>query len=60
MPADKVNYTYVVGTYNDELHYKYIFACDNEDFGVHAAEYWFKLLKAWKKEIETEVIIEKL
>ena len=60
MPADKVNYTYVVGTDNDELHYKYIFASDNEDFGVHAAEDWFKLLKAWKKEIETEVIIEKL
>ena len=60
MPADKVNYTYVVGTDNDELHYKYIFASDNEDFGVHSAEDWFKLLKAWKKEIETEVIIEKL
>lgn len=60
MPADKVNYTYVVGTDNDELHYKYIFASDNEDFGVHTAEDWFKLLKAWKKEIETEVIIEKL
>ena len=60
MPADKVNYTYVVCTDNDELHYKYIFASDNEDFGVHSAEDWFKLLKAWKKEIETEVIIEKL
>ena len=60
MPADKVNYTYVVGTDNDELHYKYIFASDNEDFGVHSAEDWFKLLKTWKKEIETEVIIEKL
>ena len=60
MPADKVNYTYVVGTDNDELHYKYIFASDNEDFGVHSAEDWFKLLKAWKKEIETEVIIEKI
>ena len=60
MPADKVNYTYVVGTDNDELHYKYIFASDNEDFGIHSAEDWFKLLKAWKKEIETEVIIEKL
>ena len=60
MPADKVNYTYVVGTDNDELHYKYIFASNNEDFGVHSAEDWFKLLKAWKKEIETEVIIEKL
>ncbi len=60
MPADNVNYTYVVGTDNDELHYKYIFASDNEDFGVHSAEDWFKLLKAWKKEIETEVIIEKL
>ena len=60
MPADKVNYTYVVGTDNDELHYKYIFASDNEDFGVHSAEDWFKLLKAWKKEIETEVILEKL
>lgn len=60
MPADKVNYTYVVGTDNDELHYKYIFASDNEDFGVHSAEDWFKHLKAWKKEIETEIIVEKL
>lgn len=59
MPADKVNYTYVVGTDGQDLRYYVTFASDNEDFGVHSAKDWFGLLQAWKREINEEVIITK-
>lgn len=50
-PANKDNYAFVVGTDNDHLSYKVIYASDNETFGYHSAKEWFEFLKEWKKEV---------
>lgn len=58
LPANKDNYPYVVGNMTDELHYNITFCSDNESFGYHSAEEWFKYLDAWKEELEKPVIIK--
>ncbi|MCD8210112.1 MAG: DUF4861 domain-containing protein [Prevotella sp.] len=50
--ANKDEYTYVVKTDTDNLHYKITFASDNENFGYHSEKEWFDYLKAWKQNIE--------
>lgn len=57
-PANKDNYPYVIGNATDELHYNISFCSDNESFGYHSAEEWFKYLDAWKNELEAPVIIK--
>ena len=52
-PANKDNYTLVVGTKDMRLSYKIIYCSDNESFGYHAAKDWFHYLKLWRKEVET-------
>ncbi len=51
-PANKDEYTYVVGTGTDELHYKITFCSDKETFGFHGEQEWFDHLKQWRKDIE--------
>ena len=51
-PANKDNYTFVVGTSDNHLNYKIIYCSANESFGYHSAKEWFDFLKNWK---ETEV-----
>lgn len=57
LPANKDNYPYVVGNATDELHYNITFCSDNETFGYHSAEEWFKHLDAWNEELEKPAII---
>ena len=49
-PANKDNYAFVVGTSNSHLCYKIIYCSDNETFGYHSAEAWFKFLQTWKQQ----------
>ena len=58
LPANKDNYPFVVGTDTDELNYHITFGSHNESFGYHSAKAWFNYLKAWKRELETPVIIK--
>ena len=52
-PANKDNYTFVVGTDDRHLSYKVTYCSDNETFGFHSAEAWFEYLKSWKeKEVD--------
>ena len=57
-PANKDNYTYVLQIPGKSMHYKVIYTSDNESFGYHTADEWFKYLKAWKREIEQPIIIQ--
>lgn len=58
LPANKDNYPYVIGNATDELHYNITFCSDNESFGYHSADDWFKYLDAWKEELEKPVIVK--
>ena len=49
-PANKDNYTFVVGTTNRHLSYKITYCSDNENFGYHSAQAWFDYLKQWKQQ----------
>ena len=51
-PANKDQYTFVVGTSDNHLSYKIIYCSANESFGYHSAKEWFDFLKNWK---QTEV-----
>lgn len=55
MPADKENYTYVVGVDKEnELHYNICFTSAREQgFGYEGAQAWFDYLKQWKEMLET-------
>ena len=55
-PANKDNYTFVVGTSDNHLNYKIIYCSANESFGYHSAKEWFDFLKNWKQtEVEQPV-----
>ena len=55
-PANKDQYTFVIGTPDDHLNYKIIYCSDNESFGYHSAKEWFDFLKNWKQtEVEQPV-----
>ncbi len=60
LPANKDNYPYVVGNFTDEFHYNITFCSDNENFGYHSADDWFKYLNAWKEDILNPVIIKQV
>lgn len=50
---DKLNYTLVVKPQSRHLTYYIAYASDNESFGMHSGNAWFKWLKTWKQELET-------
>ena len=55
-PANKDQYTFVIGTSDNHLNYKIIYCSDNESFGYHSAKEWFDFLKNWKQtEVEQPV-----
>ncbi len=55
-PANKDQYTFVVGTSDNHLSYKIIYCSANESFGYHSAKEWFDFLKNWKQtEVELPV-----
>ncbi len=55
--ATSDEYTYVLKTTTDEIHYKITFASDNENFGYHSDKEWFDYLKTWKQSIEEPLTI---
>lgn len=57
LPANNDNYPFVVTTANERLNYHITFGSDNETFGYHSSEQWFDYLKAWKRELESPVIV---
>ena len=57
MPANKDNYGFVLHTNSRELHYRFLFASNNESFGFHSANAWFNFLKQWRKEVEKPIEI---
>ncbi len=60
LPANKDNYPYVVGKFDDEFHYNITFCSDNETFGYHSDKEWYAYLKAWKEELNAPVIVRKV
>ena len=58
LPANTDNYPFVVGNATDELHYNITFGSDNESFGYHSSEEWFRYLDAWKDELEQPAIVK--
>lgn len=48
-PANKDQYTFVIGTSDNHLNYKIIYCSDNESFGYHSDKEWFDFLKNWKQ-----------
>ena len=56
-PANKDNYTYVLKVDGRAMSYKVNYCSDKETFGYHSAKDWFSYLKAWKREIESPVIV---
>lgn len=60
VPADKDNYTFVIGTPGNDMHYTLTYSSDDETFGYHNSKDWFKYLKEWRKEVETPVIVKVL
>lgn len=56
-PANKDNYAYVIHVNGDYMSYKVTYTSANETFGCHSANEWFKLLTAWKKEVENPVTV---
>ena len=57
-PANKDNYAYVIATDTDELHYKITFCSDNESFGLHSDDEWYKFLEEWKDDLSHPVNIK--
>lgn len=58
LPADKDNYTFVVGTEGNDMRYMLTYTSDNETFGYHNSKDWFAFLKEWKRELQTPVIVK--
>jgi hypothetical protein len=56
-PANKDNYTYVLGIKGNHMAYKVNYTSANESFGYHSAQEWFDYLKAWRKELEKPVVV---
>lgn len=59
-PADKDNYTFVIGTQEDRISYKIVYTSDNEEFGFHSAKDWFKFLKEWRRECDSPCEVMRL
>ena len=57
-PANKDNYAYVLKVNGKSMRYKVSYCSANEDFGFKSATEWFAHLKAWKKQVESPVIVK--
>ena len=57
-PANKDNYTFVIGTEGKALSYRIAYCSDNETFGMHSANEWFKWMQDWRKEVEKPIIVK--
>lgn len=55
--ATKDNYAFVLHTDSRALHYRLLFASNNETFGFHSAKEWFAYLKQWRKETEQPLVV---
>lgn len=51
-------FTYVVGTKDQTLNYRIAYSSDNEDFGFHNANSWFRFLRMWKDDCEQPITIK--
>ena len=49
------DYTYVVKASGNRISYKVAYGSDNEDFGFHSSEQWFKWVKEWKRSIASPI-----
>ena len=58
-PANKDNYAFVVAPKGKTMSYKVAYCSDNETFGYHSSTEWFNWLKAWRKEVDSPVIVIK-
>ncbi len=56
-PANKDNYAFVVKADGKHMAYKVTYTSANETFGYHSAKEWFNYLTAWKREVESPVIV---
>jgi len=56
--ANKDNYAFVVKASSDHIGYKINYCSANEEFGFHSAQEWFDYLRAWKKEVESPIVIK--
>ena len=56
-PANKDNYTYVLKVNGRQMNYKVSYTSANETFGYNSAKEWFDYLKAWRKEVESPVVV---
>jgi hypothetical protein len=56
-PANKDNYAYVLKVDGQHMAYKVCYTSDKETFGYHTAKDWFEYLTAWKKEVESPVVV---
>ena len=56
-PANKDNYAYVLKVDNARMAYKVTYTSANETFGYHSAQEWFDYLKAWRREVDTPIIV---
>ena len=57
-PANKDNYAYVLKVDNARMAYKVTYTSANETFGYHSAQEWFDYLKAWRREVDTPIIVK--
>ena len=62
LPAEKGtqggNYAFVVKMPADRMQYKIAYSSDNETFGFHSAQEWFKWIQQWKKEVEKPIKVK--
>lgn len=58
LPADKDNYPFVVAPKAGALHYAIAYCSDNETYGFHSADDWFRWMEQWKKEQEKPAVVK--
>lgn len=58
--ANKDNYPMLVSPVDSQIDYHIAFGSDNEKFGYHNADDWYKWMQAWKKEIDNPIICKHL
>ncbi|MBQ7422631.1 MAG: DUF4861 domain-containing protein [Prevotella sp.] len=59
-PANKDNYTFVIGTRDNSLHYKLAYTSAKESFGFKNEKEWFRFLREWKKDIAESIIVKRI
>jgi len=52
------NYTTIIKSNQNSIHYKIAYCSDNETFGMHKKEKWFKWITNWKNNILNPIIIK--